>query len=96
MYVVLCPSLALSSDLFGKVVVPVLPVGPAAEEGHDVVEVRVVNLHRYVAVEKGATSELGRWTGKEATHWTHGCTLSLYHSGNRVDLRTIAFIDMSR
>lgn len=71
-------------------------VGRTPEEGHDVVEIRVVDLDGNVAAsEESAISERSRGTTR-TTHWTQGCIRSLYHSGNRVDLSTVAFIDMRR
>lgn len=95
-HVLLRPPLPLAPNFRRQLFVSVLPVRIPSEERHDIVEVRVVHLDGDVARKgEGGCQRCGTRKGRKA-YWTQGCIRSLYHSGNRVDLRTVAFIDMRR
>mgnify|MGYP001600899137 FL=1 len=90
------PDLPDDPNPLREVLVRTLAVGRTSEEGHDVVEIRVVDLDGNVAASEGTSAQLVLSEKAGTTHCTQGCIRSLYHSGKRVDLRTVAFIDMRR
>jgi len=79
--VVARPVLARRADLLGELVVRTFAVGRAAEERHDVVQVRVVDLDGDVAARRVRVSQQGerrRRPRTKGTHWSQGWMRSPY------------------
>lgn len=93
------PRLSSQPNFLSKLIVSMLAIRSSTEEGHRVVQIRVIDLNGHVAARgKGRSARARREDSndEERAYCTQGCTRSPYHSGKRVDLKTQAFIDMRR